>query len=392
MSDGSGSAKTLRVAPERLSAGELSALKAADDRPKPPGWSMSPKAVALFLLGGKIKGETIAPKYFGDRRLIEVAVASLAADQAVLLVGPPGVAKSRVAEHLAAAISGDSGLLIQGTAGLDETQLRYGWNYAELLARGPSRDALTPTPLLTGLETGRIVRIEELTRIAPETQDALITVLSEKTLSIPELSTTVDAAPGFNIVATANLSDRGTNPLSAALRRRFNIVALPAPSTPEIESEIVRTRLAELGPSVGLNDKPPTLDDLQRLVIAFRELRSGESSVGDMTTAFGRPSGALSTADAIATALTLWSRETHFQDGARRSTKKSKRAQSRFAAPALAEAIVASAIAGSEAGGGRGADDDRRALRDYATTALAARGRDGDAEWAAIATAIEALL
>ena len=68
----------------------------------------------------------ISAKYIGNRRLMEIAVATLATDRSLLLLGVPGTAKSWVSEHLAAAISGDSSLLIQGTAGTSEESLRYG--------------------------------------------------------------------------------------------------------------------------------------------------------------------------------------------------------------------------------------------------------------------------
>ena len=76
------------------------------------------------------------------RRLVEIAVASLATDRGLLLLGVPGTAKTWLGEHLAAAISGTSTLVVQGTAGTPEEALRYGWNYARLLADGPSRAAL----------------------------------------------------------------------------------------------------------------------------------------------------------------------------------------------------------------------------------------------------------
>src|SRR5204862_5857731 len=116
--------------------------------------------------------------------------------------------------HLAAAICGTSALLIQGTAGTDEATLRYGWNYARLLAVGPSRDALVSSPMMVAMETGRIARVEELTRIPSEVQDTLITILSEKTLPIPELATEVQAVKGFNVIGTANNRDKGVNELS----------------------------------------------------------------------------------------------------------------------------------------------------------------------------------
>ena len=185
-------------------------------------------------------------RYVGQQRLIEIAVATLATDRALLLLGVPGTAKTWVSEHLAAAISGDSTLLIQGTAGTTEETLRYGWNYARLLAEGPSTGALVPGPVYRGMQRGAIVRVEELTRMPPEVQDALVTVLSEKVLPVPELDSEIAAIRGFNLIATANNRDRGVNDMSSALRRRFNTVVLPLPATAEEEISIVSRRVAEL--------------------------------------------------------------------------------------------------------------------------------------------------
>src|SRR5688500_3156065 len=139
----------LRQHAEQQFAAELAELAKSDERNRPPNWKMSPWAVATYLLGGKLdNGFEVTPKYIGSRRLIEIAVATLATDRALLLLGVPGTAKSWVSEHLAAAVSGDSTLLIQGTAGTSEESIRYGWNYAMLLAKGPSRDALTSSPLM----------------------------------------------------------------------------------------------------------------------------------------------------------------------------------------------------------------------------------------------------
>jgi AAA domain (dynein-related subfamily) len=214
--------EVLRQHAEHQFAEELAALKKADKHPKPPNWVLSPWAVAIYLLGGKLeKGTSITAKYIGDRRIIEIAIATLATDRALLLLGVPGTAKSWVSEHLAAGISGDSTLLVQGTAGTSEEAMRYGWNYARLLAEGPSRGAIVESPLIRAMQTGQICRIEELTRIPADVQDTLITVLSEKTLPIPELNAEVQAVRGFNIIATANDLDRGVNDMSSALTRWF---------------------------------------------------------------------------------------------------------------------------------------------------------------------------
>jgi hypothetical protein len=226
------STQVLRQHAESAHAAELAALAAHDDRPRPPHWKLSPWAVTDYLLGTTLPdGTVISAKYIGDRRIIEVAVATLATERALLLLGVPGTAKSWVSEHLAAAISGDSTLMIQGTAGTSEEALRYNWNYAMLLAKGPSEEALVPGPMFRAMRDGMICRVEELTRIPSDVQDTLITMLSEKTLPIPELATEIQGTEGFNVIATANSRDRGVNDLSSALQRRFNTVVLPLPNT-----------------------------------------------------------------------------------------------------------------------------------------------------------------
>ena len=243
----------LRLPAEETYRHEIDALKAEDVGEKPTNWQLSPQAVVKYLIGGKTKdGTVISEKYVGNRRLIQTAVATLATDRALLLLGVPGTAKSWVSEHLAAAISGDSTRVIQCTAGTDENQIRYGWNYAQLLAKGPSKDALVPTPLFRAMQEGTLCRLEELTRMGSDVQDTLITVLSEKMLPISELNDAVFAKRGFNVIATANNRDKGVNELSSALKRRFNVVVLPLPDDMKEEISIVSKRVAEMGQSLHL--------------------------------------------------------------------------------------------------------------------------------------------
>jgi MoxR-like ATPase len=304
----------LREHAEKQFAEELSHLAKVDEKPRPPKWNMSPWAVTSYILGGKLDdGFEVSPKYIGSRRLVEIAVATLATDRALLLLGIPGTAKTWLSEHLSAAISGDSTLLVQGTAGTGEESVRYGWNYAQLLAHGPSMDALVASPVMRGMQLGKIVRIEELTRMPSDVQDALITILSEKTLPIPELNSEAQATKGFNIIATANDRDRGVNELSSALRRRFNTVVLPLPETAEEEAEIVRGRAASIGKSLELPAEPPSMAEIRRLVTIFRELRSGLTE--DRKTKLKTPSGTLSTAEAIAVINNGMAMASHFGDG-----------------------------------------------------------------------------
>lgn len=306
--------EALRPHAEHAFADELTALAAADDRPRPARWKLSPWAVSTYLLGGTLPdGTLITPKYVGPRRLVEVAVTTLATDRALLLLGVPGTAKTWVSEHLAAAVSGDSTLLVQGTAGTPEEAVRYGWNYAQLLAHGPSREALVPSPVMRAMADGMTARIEELTRIPADVQDALITVLSEKTLPVPELGQEVQAVRGFNLVATANDRDRGVNELSSALRRRFNTVVLPLPATPEAEVDIVSRRVAQTGRALDLPPAPDGMAEIRRVVTVFRELRDGMTTDGRTT--LKSPSGTLSTAEAISVVTGGLALAAHFGDG-----------------------------------------------------------------------------
>lgn len=304
----------LRQHAEEQFAEELEELRKQDNGHRPPNWLLSPRSVVQYLTGTKLKnGYEITPKYIGNNRLMEIAVATLTTDRALLLYGLPGTAKSWVAEHLAAAIAGDSTLMIQGTAGTGEDAIRYGWNYARLLAEGPSEQALVESPMIKAMRLGKIARIEELTRIGADVQDTLITILSEKTLPIPELSSEVQATEGFNLIATANNRDKGVNELSSALKRRFNTVILPVPASLKEEVDIVHRRVDSLKKAYKLPAEAPALQEIQRLVQIFRELRSGITADGK--TKIKSPSGSLSTAEAISVVGNGLALAAHFGDG-----------------------------------------------------------------------------
>jgi len=163
------------------------------------------------------------------------------------------------------------------------------------------------------MRTGQVVRIEELTRIPSDVQDALITILSEKTLPIPELDSEVQARRGFTVIATANDRDRGVNELSSALRRRFNTVVLPLPATAEEEVRIVADRVEALGRELLLPETAPALDEIRRVVTIFRELRSGVTEDG--RTKLKSPTATLSTAEAISVVVNWLTLAAHFGEG-----------------------------------------------------------------------------
>ncbi|WP_454723150.1 ATP-binding protein [Delftia acidovorans] len=289
-----------RLPAEMAHAQELAALQAADQGPRPDGWRLSPRSVRRFILGGAEPGgggPAIARKIHGNDALVERAIVTLAGQRGLMLVGEPGTAKSLLSELLAAAISGDSKLTVQGGAGVVEEQIRYGWNYALLLRDGPGPEALVPGPLHRAMGEGRLLRFEEITRCSTEVQDCMVPVLSERLLQIPELKHEQPwllARPGFNVIATANLRDRGVNEMSAALKRRFNfetmrplegVAAQAALIGQEVDRALAQQR-------IGTTVAP---DVLALLATAFQELRSGSVE----GTAVERPGTVLSTAEAI---------------------------------------------------------------------------------------------
>ncbi|QQO09960.1 AAA family ATPase [Breznakiella homolactica] len=303
----------LRLPAEKLYAHEIEALKKEDKDPIPAGWQMSPRQVLKFITGGKAGGTDIIPKYIGHNRLVEVAIATLLTDRALLLIGEPGTAKSWLSENLSAAIYNDSTQVVQGTAGTSEEQIRYSWNYALLLAEGPSDKALIKSPIMAAMESGGIARIEEISRCQSEVQDALISILSEKTIAVNELARDVSARRGFSIIATANTRDKGVNDMSAALKRRFNIVVLPTPADLETEVEIVKKRVGEISSNYNLTSKVPAEEAVAKVVTVFRELRGGQTLDGKQK--IKPPTGVVSTAEAISLLTNAMALAGSFGDG-----------------------------------------------------------------------------
>jgi MoxR-like ATPase len=277
----------LRAPAEIKYAEELDWLESIDDNPKPFSWRLSPKMVRLFILGSERADgldREISQKWFGDRSFVERSIVTLASDRGLLLIGDPGTGKSWLAELLSAAICRNSTLVVQGTAGTTEDHIKYSWNVSMVIAKGQSRESMIPSPIMTAMEAGAIGRFEELTRSTSDVQDALISILSEKYISVPELESggsdnIVFAKPGFSVIATANSRDRGVNDLSSALKRRFNFVRIPVVTNKKSEAEIVRFRTEELlrRHSIDL-DVPPTLLDV--LLQSFADLRASAAAAG----------------------------------------------------------------------------------------------------------------
>jgi MoxR-like ATPase len=336
---------------EVVHADELTALTRADAAAvKPPGWRMTPQSVLKFILGDAAAGT--AAKFVGRRAMLERCIVALATNRGLMLIGEPGTAKSWLSELLAAAISGDSTLTIQGSAGTTEDAIKYSWNYALLLAEGPGERSLVPAPLHRGMTEGRLVRFEEITRCPIEIQDTLLSILSDRMMMVPERKDegrTLYAAHGFNIIATANTRDRGVNEMSAALKRRFNFETVPPIERFEDEMALVQAETARLLSCAGVNASlPPDVAEL--LVTTFRELRAARTredrALEPLTTA-------MSTAEAVSTGFAAALHASYF--GAERVTPEH-----------IALHVVASAL--------KDAPDDLKKVRHYFAHVVKERG------------------
>jgi len=282
---------------------ELDALKATDFGKKPENWQLSPQAVRTFILGSRTpvlyggKEITIEKKYFGNDALVERCIITLAGNRGLMLVGEPGTAKTMLSELLSAAISGITTNTIQGTAGTTEDMIKYSWNYALLLAKGPSREALVPSPLFVGMEKGILTRFEEITRTSAEVQDSLISVLSDKVLNVPELGDEgiLFARPGFNVIGTANTRDKGVNEMSSALKRRFNFETVLPVREVALEKQIIINEVNRLAKESHI-DMTTDAEVAELLASTYHELREGISSMGHR---IDKPNAVMSTAEAV---------------------------------------------------------------------------------------------
>jgi MoxR-like ATPase len=286
-------ANVQRPPAETRFADELARLRDTDEAPRPPGWALSLQAARRFVIGDERAG--ISRKFVGDSSLVDRALVTLVTSRGLMLVGEPGTAKSLLSELIAAAISGDSTLTVQGGAATTEDQIKYSWNYALLVADGPSPRSLVPAPMVRGMAEGKIVRFEEITRCPLEVQDCMLSLLSERVVAIPELTGPdgmVFAREGFNVIATANTRDRGVNEMSAALKRRFNFETVFPIADFATELTLVDQEARRLLAQSGVAE-PPRRDVLEVLVTTFRDLRNDSTD---------RLSTVMSTAEAVSVA------------------------------------------------------------------------------------------
>lgn len=292
---------------------ELERLHQADRFPVPPGWRMSPVAVETFIQGDETLG--IERKFVCEPGLVTRVVIALCTSRGSLLVGEPGTAKSLLSELIAAAVSGDSALMIQGGAVNTVGQLLYTWNESLLRERGPCAEALVPSPLLRALREGKLLRFEEIARCPQILQDSILSILSDRVITIPELGGeegVIYASQGFNIIATSNSVDEGVNRMSAALKRRMNFETIKPIAHLADEIDVVLRQVEKLNAKAAIQvELDPMV--LEVLVTIFQELRNGQSIAGRSTDRLA--AAAMSTAEAVSVAHALSVHAFYYAEG-----------------------------------------------------------------------------
>ena len=204
----------LRAPAEAKYADELDWLESIDDGPKPFSWRLSPGwcGCSCSAPSGRRLDRDIAQKWFGDRSFVERSIVTLASDRGLL---PDRRPRHRQELARRAARGGHLPRLDPGRAGhrrhhRGPHQVLVERVHGDRPGTVPRRD--DPSPIMTAMDQGVIGRFEELTRATSDVQDALISILSEKYVSIPNSTTTTSSSP--------SPASRSSRPPTAATGRQ----------------------------------------------------------------------------------------------------------------------------------------------------------------------------
>ncbi|HEX3327663.1 MAG TPA: MoxR family ATPase [Actinomycetota bacterium] len=192
--------------------------------------------------------------YLPDRGLAVSIYLGISLDKPLLLEGEAGVGKTEVAKVLAE-ILGARLIRLQCYEGIDASQALYDWDYSRQLvairaaqAEGRTIDDLfgdtflVQRPLLEAINAGKdaVLLIDELDRADDEFEAFLLEVLSDFTVTIPEIGQIVASSPPA-VVITSNR----TRELHDALKRRCLYHWIDHPNF-EREVEIIRVRAPQV--------------------------------------------------------------------------------------------------------------------------------------------------
>jgi MoxR-like ATPase len=159
-----------------------------------------------------VKAE-IAKAVFGQEQIVELALAAILAGGHALLIGAPGLAKTRLVEAISTSL-GLTGARIQFTPDLMPSDI-LGSEVLDESASGQRSFRFLKGPIFT-----QLLMADEINRASPRTQSALLQAMQERHVTVAGVRHDLPAP--FHVLATQNpIEQEGTYPLPEAQLDRF---------------------------------------------------------------------------------------------------------------------------------------------------------------------------
>ena len=169
--------------------------------------------------------DRITERVVGRGRELELALAAIGSGRDLLIEGPPGTSKTTMLQ----AITAEWGVplvFVEGNADLTPARLVGHHNPAMVLKQDYSAETFVDGPLVQAMREGAFLYIEEFNRSPEDTLNTLLTAIADRRIAVPRVGT-VEAAPGFRVVASMNPFDNvGTTRLATSVTDRFNRIVI----------------------------------------------------------------------------------------------------------------------------------------------------------------------